>query len=191
MYLELTFISKRAGYNEVTKLLKKSEQNSKKLGNVFQNTAIIYPSGVVPNLSFFLPSFLQLLPLPLPLPFFVFFLPSILLWLGVSSFYPLHSFIHSMLLVYHKYLWCEMCTTTCISFHVTGVCLPNQSAAEKHNQEKSPHSFAHLVNFSKHVSTMFCYFGYRINKAFACSRCVICVSCSVHFIETYYVRKGS
>ena len=36
-----------------------------------------------------------------------------------------------------------------------------------------------------------CYSHYRINKAFACSRCVICVSCSVHLISTYYVRKGS
>ena len=28
-----------------------------------------------------------------------------------------------------------------------GVCLPSQSASEKHNQEKSPCTFAHLVNF--------------------------------------------
>ena len=36
-----------------------------------------------------------------------------------------------------------------------------------------------------------CYFHYRINKPFACSRCLICVSCSVHVISTYYARKGS
>ena len=36
-----------------------------------------------------------------------------------------------------------------------------------------------------------CYFDYRINKPFACSRCVICVLCSVHVISTYYVCKGS
>ena len=36
-----------------------------------------------------------------------------------------------------------------------------------------------------------CYFDYRINKPFTYSRCVICVSCSVHVIPTYYVRKGS
>ena len=36
-----------------------------------------------------------------------------------------------------------------------------------------------------------CYFDYRINKPFACSRCVICVSCSVHVISTCYARKGS
>ena len=35
-----------------------------------------------------------------------------------------------------------------------------------------------------------CYFDYRIDKPFTCSRCVICVSCSVHLISTYYVRKG-
>ena len=36
-----------------------------------------------------------------------------------------------------------------------------------------------------------CYFDYRINKPFTCSRCMICVSCSVHLISTYHVRKGS
>ena len=35
-----------------------------------------------------------------------------------------------------------------------------------------------------------CYFDYRINKPFTYSRCVICVSCSVHVISAYYVRKG-
>ena len=34
-----------------------------------------------------------------------------------------------------------------------------------------------------------CYCDYRINKPFTCSRCLICVSCSVHVISTYYVRK--
>ena len=36
-----------------------------------------------------------------------------------------------------------------------------------------------------------CHCDNRINKPFACSRCVICVSCSVHVISTYYARKGS
>ena len=36
-----------------------------------------------------------------------------------------------------------------------------------------------------------CYFDYRINKPFICSRWVICVSCSVHSISTYYVCQGS
>ena len=31
----------------------------------------------------------------------------------------------------------------------------------------------------------------RIDKPFTCSRCLICTSCSVHVISTYYVRKGS
>ena len=43
--------------------------------------------------------------------------------------------------------------------NVPGVCLPSQSASEKHNQEKQrkkkPHTFAHLVNFSEIVSAMF------------------------------------
>ena len=30
-----------------------------------------------------------------------------------------------------------------------------------------------------------CYFDSRINEPFTCSRCVICVSCSVHLIWTY------
>ena len=34
-------------------------------------------------------------------------------------------------------------------------------------------------------------FYYRINKPFACSRCVICVSRSAHLNSTYYARKGS
>ena len=37
----------------------------------------------------------------------------------------------------------------------------------------------------------FCSFDFRINKPFTCSRCFIRVSCSVHVISTYYVRKGS
>ena len=36
-----------------------------------------------------------------------------------------------------------------------------------------------------------CYFDHRINEPFTCSRCVICVSCSVHVISAYCVRKGS
>ena len=39
--------------------------------------------------------------------------------------------------------------------HVIGVCLTSQLASEKHNQEKSPQTFAHLVNLSKQVSAMF------------------------------------
>ena len=35
------------------------------------------------------------------------------------------------------------------------------------------------------------YFNYRTNKPFTCSRCVICVSCSVQLISTWYVREGS
>ena len=35
------------------------------------------------------------------------------------------------------------------------------------------------------------YFDYRIDKLLASSRCVICVSFSIHLILPYYVRKGS
>ena len=59
-----------------------------------------------------------------------------------------------------------------------------------------PQAFAHLVNFSKKMCLpcllieQSYYFDYRINKPFVCSRCVICVSCSVRVISTYYARKG-
>ena len=59
------------------------------------------------------------------------------------------------------------------TFHVTGVCLASQSAAEKHNRVISPQAFAHLVNFCKKIVS---YFDCRINKSFAYSRCVICVN---------------
>ena len=77
--------------------------------------------------------------------------------------------------------------------HVTGVCLlPSQSASGKHNQEK-----AHIplrtskMCLSCLIIIQSCYFDYRINKPFICSRCVICVSCSVHLNSTYHVREGS
>ena len=43
------------------------------------------------------------------------------------------------------------------TFHVIGVCLPSQSASAKHNQEKSPHAFAHLVSamFDNHTFLLF------------------------------------
>ena len=83
-----------------------------------------------------------------------------------------------------------------LSIHVIGVCLPSQSVPKKHNQEKSPQTFAHLVNFSEMcppclIIIQSCYCDYRINKPSTYSRCVICVSCSVHLISTYYVRKKS
>ena len=39
--------------------------------------------------------------------------------------------------------------------HVIEVFLPSQSLWRKHNKEKIPQTFAHLVNFSKNVSAMF------------------------------------
>ena len=34
-----------------------------------------------------------------------------------------------------------------------------------------------------------CYFDYRINKPFACSRCLTCISCSVHVIRRITCAK--
>ena len=83
------------------------------------------------------------------------------------------------------------------SFHVIGVCLSSQSAPEKKNNQNkkptylcAPHEFlpkkTHLI-----IKQYILYFGYSISKLFTCPRCVICVSCSVHLILTYDVRKGS
>ena len=65
------------------------------------------------------------------------------------------------------------------TYHVIGVCLLSQSAPGKHNQEKkSPHTFAHLVNFIEMclpclIIMQSCYFDYRINNTFVCSRRLI------------------
>ena len=40
-----------------------------------------------------------------------------------------------------------------------------------------------------HIEHVCC--DYRINTSFTCSRCLICVSRSVHVISTYYARKES
>ena len=49
--------------------------------------------------------------------------------------------------------------------------LPSQSASQKHNQEKSPQTFARLVNFSKMCLLYLriiqsCYFDYRMKFLF-------------------------
>ena len=75
-------------------------------------------------------------------------------------------------------------------------CPPNQHPGNwESSPQKSPQTLAHFGNLSKNlprnIITKSCYFDYRINKHFTCSRCVISVSCSVHLISVYYVRKGS
>ena len=69
---------------------------------------------------------------------------------------------------------------------------PSQSAPRKHNQENSPYTLVHLLNSQMCRPCLIiiksCYFDYRINKLLTCSRCSICISCSV--IPTYYVRWG-
>ena len=87
-----------------------------------------------------------------------------------------------------------MCTSH--RTHVIGVCLPSQSASKKHNQKAhTPLRTSPWISPKMCLPCLIiiqsCYFDYRINKPFTCSRCVICVSCSVHLISTYYVRKGS
>ena len=74
-------------------------------------------------------------------------------------------------------------------YHVIGVRLSSQSASEKHNQEKSPQTFAHLANFSKNVSAMFnnhtiVLFWLQNKETFL--RVVLRA-----VILTYYARKGS
>ena len=96
-----------------------------------------------------------------------------------------------------------------------GICSPSQSASQKHNQEKKSHIPLRTSQISILVGGVGkrpwergwqisrkmcpscliiiqpCYFDYGINKPFTCSCCVICISCAVHVISTYYVRKGS
>ena len=75
--------------------------------------------------------------------------------------------------------------------HVVGVCLPSQSATRNHNQEKKPTNLCAPRKFIKKMCLPRLIIMHRINKPFACSRCLICVSCSVQLISTYYVCKGS
>ena len=66
-----------------------------------------------------------------------------------------------------------------------GVCQLSQSASEKQNQEKKAHIPLRTSWILKQmcqpclVIIQSCYFDYRINKPFAYSRRVICVSCSL------------
>ena len=68
------------------------------------------------------------------------------------------------------------------TFHVIVVCTPSQSASEKHIQEKSPQTFAHLVNFSttKNVfiiepvfCILYCVMFYEIRIAVICVQVII------------------
>ena len=80
---------------------------------------------------------------------------------------------------------------------MTRVCLPSQSAPETHNQEKKAHKPLRTLCISQKMCRpcliiIKCdYFDYRINKLFTLSSCLVCVSCSVHLISAYHVRKGS
>ena len=65
---------------------------------------------------------------------------------------------------------CPVARQNCSRFAIAHDC------ETEHNQEKSQQTFAHLM--ISNVSAMFDYHmvDCRINKPFACSRCVICVS---------------
>ena len=69
-----------------------------------------------------------------------------------------------------------------VDTHVIRVYLAQPISIQKSQvKKKSPCTLAHLVNFSKkclpRLIVIQSCFDYWINKPFACSRCVICVSC--------------
>ena len=71
-----------------------------------------------------------------------------------------------------------------------GQCSPAQPISKLQSRKWSPQILAHLVNFSKHglpclMIIKSCYFDCRIIQSFTCSRCVICILCSVHLILMY------
>ena len=70
--------------------------------------------------------------------------------------------------------------------------LPSQpiSTQKAKSRKESPQTFAKMCRPCL-IITQSCYCDSRINKPFTCSRCLICVSSSVHVISTYYMPKGS
>ena len=80
--------------------------------------------------------------------------------------------------------------------HVIRVGLPSQSEPQKHNPEKKAHKPLHTSCISQEmylpclIIIQSCYFDYRIYKPFTCSRCVICVLCSIHLISAYAKDHG-
>ena len=65
--------------------------------------------------------------------------------------------------------------------------------SKKHNQKQITYLCA-SGEFLKRMSCLIINLVILIiekKKLVTCSRCVICASCSVHVISTYYVRKGS
>ena len=70
-----------------------------------------------------------------------------------------------------------------------GICLPSQPTSEKHNQDKKEPTYLSFRTICQKmcppclIIIQSCYFYYGINKPFACSRCMNCVSRSVHVIS--------
>ena len=70
--------------------------------------------------------------------------------------------------------------------------LPSQSVSRKCNQEKkkatflcAPRELLKKMCWPCLMIIQSCYSDYRMNKAFTCSHCVICISCSVNSILTF------
>ena len=69
-----------------------------------------------------------------------------------------------------------------------------QKAQSRKKAHKPLHTFCVspimcLNMFDNHACNLVYFL--RISKPFACSCCVICISCPVHLILAYYVHKGS
>ena len=81
-----------------------------------------------------------------------------------------------------------------LSIYSEFACPVNQHPNSK-IKKNIPYTLAHLVHFSNKCRPCLiigksCYFDYRMNKPFTCSRCLVNVLCSVHVISAYCVRKG-
>ena len=80
-------------------------------------------------------------------------------------------------------------------------CQPSQSASEKHDQERKAHmplrpswiSFKKLKKMCLPCLLILqsCYFDYRTNTSFACSRCVICLSCDLDELRAESTHKST
>ena len=128
---------------------------------------------------------------------------------GIFKRYPLiRVILHSVQHTHINFQWIQSTvlhwylTSRLVNLILTGalvstwseVCLPSQPATEKHNQEKKAHKHTSWISPKMCLLCLIIlqssYFDNRINKLFTYSRCMICVSCSVPLILTYYVCKG-
>ena len=74
---------------------------------------------------------------------------------------------------------------------MVGVCPLSQSADEKHNPEKKPTYLCAPRKFPpKCILSCNLVIATRINKTFVCSRCLICILDSGHFISTPHAKDS-